>query len=67
MQPESLLTTCEVADELGIPVWLVRRLVDALGEEIPRAGQYRLVPRRLLGRIRAAAQTVCTQTDAAGH
>jgi hypothetical protein len=47
-------TIPELAAELGAPAWLVRRVVDALGESIPRAGFYRLVPRRLLPKVKAA-------------
>ena len=35
------------------PAWKVRRVVDALDVEIPRAGLYRLVPRELIGVIGA--------------
>lgn len=31
-----------------LPDWKLRRAVDALGKDIPRAGQYRLVPRSML-------------------
>ncbi len=47
------LTTGEVFEHFGraVPLWQIRRLIDALGEDIPRAGQYRLVPRAMLARI----------------
>jgi len=54
MQHKPLLTTGEIAEALGVPVWLARRVVDGLGEDIPRAGLYRLVPRELLPKIKAA-------------
>jgi hypothetical protein len=57
MSDNTHLTTGEIAAELGVPGWAVRRVVDALGEDIPRAGLYRLVPRSLLARIKAAIET----------
>jgi hypothetical protein len=48
------LTTGDLAAELGVPVWRVRRAVDALGVECPRAGLYRLISRALIPSIRAA-------------
>jgi hypothetical protein len=48
------LTTREIADLLGAPLWAVRRAVDALDPKVPRAGLYRLVPARLLPRVEAA-------------
>jgi hypothetical protein len=70
MRPKTHLTTKEIAEALGIPVWLARRAVDALGEDIPRAGLYRLVPRELLPRVKAAltkAGRASAQTQAAGQ
>jgi len=49
---KTYLTTREVAEHCGIPVWLARRIVDGLGEEIPRVGLYRLVPFALLDQVR---------------
>jgi hypothetical protein len=49
---KSHLTTGEIAAMLGVPGWAVRRAVDTLGENVPRAGLYRLVPREMLGRVR---------------
>lgn len=45
------LTVGEVASIYDAPSWLVRRVVDSLGVEIPRFGQYRLVPRSELPAI----------------
>jgi hypothetical protein len=45
------LTIGQLADLLHEPEWKVRREVDALGVEIPRAGLYRLVPRELVPRL----------------
>jgi hypothetical protein len=53
MSDKSHLTTGEIAAKLGVPGWAVRRAVDALGEDISRAGLYRLVPSCLLARIKA--------------
>jgi hypothetical protein len=54
MNSRAYVTTGELATELGAPVWKVRRAVDALAGDLPRAGQYRLIPRRLAERVRAA-------------
>lgn len=45
------LTVGAVARLLAQPEYRVRRLVDALGVDIPRAGRYRLIPREMLPRI----------------
>lgn len=47
----SHLTIGQLADLLNEPLWKVRREVDALGVDIPRAGLYRLVPRDLVPRL----------------
>jgi hypothetical protein len=44
-------TTGQIASSFGAPLWLVRQIVDGLGVEIPRAGQYRLIPENLLPRV----------------
>jgi hypothetical protein len=46
------LTTGDIAAELGVPIWRVRRAVDALCLACPRAGLYRLIPRELIPQIR---------------
>jgi hypothetical protein len=51
MTTQSHLTTGDIALFYGAAHWQVRRVVDSLGEQIPRAGLYRLVPRTLLDRI----------------
>ena len=51
MQQRSHLTIGEIASLYDQPQWRVRRCVDALDVEIPRAGQYRLVPKALLVRV----------------
>ena len=51
MSSPSHLTVGQVAEIFQAPEWKVRRVVDALDAEIPRAGLYRLIPRGLLGRI----------------
>ena len=45
------LTVGEIADFYDAPAWLVRRVVDSLEIEIPRIGQYRLIPRSELPAI----------------
>ena len=47
-------TIGELAAELKAPQWQIRRIVDQLGEPIPRVGQYRFVPRYLRPKIKAA-------------
>jgi hypothetical protein len=47
------LTVGQIAELFGLPAWKVRRAVDALKVEIPRAGNYRIIPRNLLGKIAA--------------
>jgi hypothetical protein len=47
----SPLTIGTIADLLGQPAWRVRKAVDALMPDVPRCGQYRAVPRALLGAI----------------
>ncbi len=49
---KDLLTVGEIARLVNAPEWAVRRLVDQIGEGVRRAGLYRLVPRRLLPRLR---------------
>lgn len=51
MLESSHLTVGQTAKLYGAPDWKVRRIVDSLGADIPRAGQYRLIPRELLGLI----------------
>ena len=41
-------TIGEIANLFGLPDWKIRRAVDGLGQEIPRAAGYRLVPRSVL-------------------
>lgn len=50
------LTIGEVAGIFGVPDWKIRRVVDSLDVEIPRAGLYRLVRRGLLGAIAVELQ-----------
>ncbi len=44
-------TTGEAAQFFGVPVWRVRRLLDAFHPDIPRIGQYRAIPPDLLPQI----------------
>lgn len=52
------VTTGEVAQFYGSPLtdWRVRRAVDALLTDVPRAGRYRLIPRGLLGPLASELQ-----------
>jgi hypothetical protein len=51
------LTVTKAAEHLSahfgckIPVWKVRRTVDAMTIDIPRAGNYRLIPHTALDRL----------------
>lgn len=47
----SHLTVGEVARIYSTDQWRIRRIVDALDTQIPRAGQYRLIPHHLLPTI----------------
>jgi hypothetical protein len=53
---KSLYTTGEIAALYGVPPWAARRAIDAVGEAIPRAGLYRLVPARLLEQVKLKLQ-----------
>ena len=44
-------TIGQVAREFNAPEWRIRRIVDSLAADIPRAGLYRLVPADLLAEI----------------
>ncbi len=50
------LTVGDVASIFGAPAWKVRRIVDSLPEELPRAGNYRLIPRAMLPTIGSELQ-----------
>ena len=54
MSGKTHLTTSEIATRYDAPAWLVRRIVDGLGADVPRAGLYRIVPVELLPRVEAA-------------
>ena len=56
MSSTTHLTVGEVAEIYGVPDWKIRRVVDSLDAEIPRAGLYRLIPRELLGVIAVELQ-----------
>lgn len=51
MPETSHLTIGDIAEFFGEPDWKIRRIVDALPDDIPRAGRYRLIPRNLLPKI----------------
>ena len=51
MSETSPLTIGDVADFFDEPDWKIRRIVDALPDEIQRIGRYRLIPRDLLPKI----------------
>ena len=50
------LTVGEIAEFYGEPDWKIRRIVDALPDEIQRVGRYRSIPRSLLPKIGAILQ-----------
>lgn len=49
---KSYHTIGEVAELFGLPTWKIRRAVDCLSCEIPRAGCYRLVPKSAFRELR---------------
>ena len=51
MPETSHITIGDIAKIFDEPEWKIRRIVDALPDEIQRAGRYRLVPRSLLTSI----------------
>ena len=51
------LTITQVASHFGVPAWKIRRLVDSLDIEIPRAGLYRLEALRAEVRRQLAAES----------
>jgi hypothetical protein len=53
-----------VAEIFQAPEWKVRRIVDSLGVEIPRAGGYRLIARSMLAAIGAKLQEPQNAGDA---
>jgi hypothetical protein len=53
MTQKSFFTVGQLADRFNEPQWKVRRAVDSLDTEVPRAGQYRLVPAEMLPAIGA--------------
>jgi hypothetical protein len=67
-------TIGEIAKFYGQPDWRVRRAVDSLDADIPRAGRYRLVPCELLpalgaemqrrGWCESSASEACDDTEA---
>ena len=59
------LTVGEIARRVHAPVWKVRRIVDSLGRDIPRAGQYRLVSADMLPAIVERVREQATATGAA--
>ena len=55
-QAPSHLTVGQVAEIFQAPEWKIRRIVDSLEIEIPRAGGYRLIARSMLALIGARLQ-----------
>ena len=51
MDSAQYLTVGRVAELFCVEAWVIRRIVDQLDAVIPRAGQYRLIPRELLRSI----------------
>jgi hypothetical protein len=45
------LTVGQVSRRLSVPAWKVRSVVDSLGIQIPRAGQYRLLSPDVVERV----------------
>ena len=51
-----ILTVPQVADLYGVPPWRVRRTVDKLDADLPRAGLTRLIDRSLLAEVAVELQ-----------
>lgn len=51
MPESSHLTTGQLAALFGLADWQIRPAVDALPDDVPRAGLYRLLPRELLPKL----------------
>jgi hypothetical protein len=62
---QSHFTTGQLARQMHEPEWRVRRAVDALGEEIPRAGLYRLVPASMVPAVQRQLSRKAAQREAA--
>lgn len=45
------ITVGEAARRFGVATWRIRRVADELDADLPRAGQYRLIPSSMLPRI----------------
>lgn len=56
MPLSSHFTTGQIARRTNRPVWLIRRIIDRLAGDLPRAGLYRLVPASMLPRIEQELQ-----------
>jgi hypothetical protein len=56
MSDQRSMTSGEIAAHCNVPIWLVRRAIDAVIPDVQRVGMYRLVPRRLLPRIEQEIQ-----------
>lgn len=51
MEEQKRFTVGQVARLYSTDDWRIRRIVDDLDADLPRAGQYRLIPRAMLGTI----------------
>jgi len=56
MPKEIHLTVGQLAERFQQPDWRIRRVVDGLDADVPRAGQYRLVPHSMLPDLEAELQ-----------
>jgi hypothetical protein len=61
MTQQSFFTIGQLAEHCHEPEWKIRRVVDSLESEVPRAGQYRLVPCDLLPAINAKLHPAAEQ------
>ncbi|MFH1921472.1 MAG: hypothetical protein ABIP48_16525 [Planctomycetota bacterium] len=59
-------TIGDVARIYNEPEWKIRRIVDALNREVPRAGQYRLIPHDMLPAIGVELERRAQANDARG-
>ncbi len=63
MSQTPFLTTSQLARLFDVPSWRIRRIVDALDTDIPRIGGYRMITRKLLGKIATELEQLNAPAD----
>lgn len=67
MQTITPKTTGEVAAQFNVPEWAVRRIVDAIDADVPRAGRFRLIFPSMLGPIETELRRQGRIPEATAH